>query len=112
MGMTRLDVLYEWKLIEKFQKWLYNLHINPIAIFEYTFAMLSVVHKRLREPNTSKCGIKEDPNQNDDSIISRKLEQYQICLQIFRCLQMLIINIYVFTTRKDRLKICSAHIVF
>ena len=21
----------EWKLIRKFQKWLYNLHINPIA---------------------------------------------------------------------------------
>ena len=31
MRMTRLDVVYEWKLIWKFQKWLYNLHINPIA---------------------------------------------------------------------------------
>ena len=31
MQMTRLDVVYEWKLIRKFQKWLYNLHMNPIA---------------------------------------------------------------------------------
>ena len=53
-----------------------------------------------------KCGIKEDLNQDDDHIISWKSEQYQ------RFLQLLIINIYVFTTRKDRLKICSAHIVF
>ena len=41
----------------------------------------------------------EDLNQNNDRIISRKLEQYQIFLQI------LIINIYLFTTRKDTLKI-------
>ena len=31
MQMTRLDVVYELKLIRKFQKWLYNLHRNPIA---------------------------------------------------------------------------------
>ena len=31
MRRTRLDVGYEWKLIRKFQKWLYNLHMNPIA---------------------------------------------------------------------------------
>ena len=31
MQMTRLGVVYEWKLIRKFQKWLYNLHTNPIA---------------------------------------------------------------------------------
>ena len=31
MQMTRLDVVYEWELIRKFQKWLYNLHMNPIA---------------------------------------------------------------------------------
>ena len=31
MQMTRLDVVYEWKFIRKFQKWLYNLHLNPIA---------------------------------------------------------------------------------
>ena len=31
MQMTRLDVVYEWKLIRKFQKWLYNLNMNPIA---------------------------------------------------------------------------------
>ena len=31
MQMTRLDVVYECKLIRKFQKWLYNLHMNPIA---------------------------------------------------------------------------------
>ena len=31
MQMTRLDVAYEWKLIRKFQKWLYKLHMNPIA---------------------------------------------------------------------------------
>ena len=30
-GMTRLDVVYERKLIRKFQKWLYNLHMNPIV---------------------------------------------------------------------------------
>ena len=29
--MTRLDVVYEWKLIWTFQKWLYNLNMNPIA---------------------------------------------------------------------------------
>ena len=29
--MTRLDVVYEWKLIRKFQKRLYNFHMNPIA---------------------------------------------------------------------------------
>ena len=31
MQMTRLDVVYEWELIRKFQKWLYNLHMDPIA---------------------------------------------------------------------------------
>ena len=33
MRMTRSDVDldYEWKVIQKFQKWLYNLHMNPIA---------------------------------------------------------------------------------
>ena len=31
MQMTRLDVVYEWKLIRKFRKCLYNLHMNPIA---------------------------------------------------------------------------------
>ena len=31
MRMTRLDVVYEWKLIRKFKKWLYNLHMNTIA---------------------------------------------------------------------------------
>ena len=32
MRMTRLDVVnYEWKLIQKYPKWLYNLHMNPIA---------------------------------------------------------------------------------
>ena len=35
------------------------------------------MHKRLCRPNTRKRGIKEDLNQNDDRIISRKLEQYQ-----------------------------------
>ena len=46
MRMMRLDVVYEWKLIRKFQKWLYNLHMNPKltdemlkAIFEYNLAM-------------------------------------------------------------------------
>ena len=32
MRMTRSDVVDEWKLIRKFQKLLYNLHMNPIAI--------------------------------------------------------------------------------
>ena len=31
MRMSRLDVVYEWKLIRKLQKWLYNLHMNPKA---------------------------------------------------------------------------------
>ena len=31
LRMTRLDLVYEWKLIRKFQKWLFNLHMNPIA---------------------------------------------------------------------------------
>ena len=31
MRMTQLDVVYEWKLIRKYQKWLYNLHMNPIT---------------------------------------------------------------------------------
>ena len=29
--MTRLDIVYEWTLIRKFRKWLYNFHMNPIA---------------------------------------------------------------------------------
>ena len=52
MRITRLDVVDEWKLIRKFKKRLYSLHMNPIA------------------------------------------------------------TIYVFTTRKDRVKIRSAHVVF
>ena len=31
MQMARLDVVYECKLIRKFIKWLYKLHMNPIA---------------------------------------------------------------------------------
>ena len=31
MRMTRLDVVYEWKLKRKFQKWLYNLQLKPIS---------------------------------------------------------------------------------
>ena len=31
MQITRSDVVYEWELIRKFQKWLYNLHMNTIA---------------------------------------------------------------------------------
>ena len=31
MRMTRLDIVNVWKLIRKFQKWLYNFHMNPIA---------------------------------------------------------------------------------
>ena len=30
-AMACLDVVYEWKSIRKFQKWLYNLHMKPIA---------------------------------------------------------------------------------
>ena len=110
--MTHLDVVYEWSLIRKFQKWLYNLHMNLIATrrnvkSDFRIQSRNVIeHKRLCQPNTRKCGISEDLNQNDDRIISGKLKQYQ------RFLQILIINIYVFTTRKDRLKIGSAHVVF
>ena len=31
MRMTHLEVVYDWKFIRKFQKWLYNLHMNPLA---------------------------------------------------------------------------------
>ena len=31
MRIMRLDVVYEWNLIRKFQKWPYNLHMNAIA---------------------------------------------------------------------------------
>ena len=31
MRMAHFDVVYEWKLIRKFKKWLFNLHMNPIA---------------------------------------------------------------------------------
>ena len=113
MRMTRLDVVYEWKLIRKFQKWLYNLHMNPIATrrnvksdFQIQPRNVIVRAQKDCQLNTRKCVFKEDLNQNDDRIISRKLEQYEIFLQI------LIINIFVFTTRKDRLKIPSAHVVF
>ena len=114
MQMTRLDVVYEWKLIRKFQKWLYNLHMNPIATRRNVKSKFrirprnvnSFVHKRLCQPNTRKCGIRKDLNQKDDRIISRKLDLYQ------RFLQILIINIYAFATRNDRLKISSAHTVF
>ena len=111
--MTRLDVVNEWILIRKFQKWLYNLHMNPIATrrnvksdFRIQPRNVIVRAQKTVSTYTRKCDIKEDLNQNDDRIISRKLEQYQ------RFLQILIINIYVFTTRKDRLKIRSTHIVF
>ena len=113
MQMTRLDVVYEWKLIRKFKKWLYNLHMTPIATrrnvksdFRIRPRNVIVRAHRLCQPNTRTCGIRKDLNQNDDRIISRKLELYQ------RFLQILIINIYVFTTRKDRLKISSDHTVF
>ena len=100
--MTRLCVVYEWKLIRKFQKWLYNLHMNPIATRRNVKSdfriqprnVIVLAQKKLCQPNTRKCVIKEDLNQNENRIITRKLEQYQIFLQI------LIINIYVFTTRK------------
>ena len=113
MRMTRLDVVYKWKLIRKFQKWLYNLHMNPIATRRNVKSDFRIQPRNaiVRAQNTvlneyKKCGIKEDLNQNDDRIISRRLEQYQIFLQ------GLIINIYVFITRKDRLKIRSTHVVF
>ena len=31
MQLTSLDVVYELRLIRKFQKWLYKVHMNPIA---------------------------------------------------------------------------------
>ena len=52
------------------------------------------MHKRLCQPNTRTCGIKEDLNQNDDRIIMRTLEQYQ------RFLQILIINIYLYSSHE------------
>ena len=95
MRMTRLDVVNEWKLIRKIQKWLYYLHMKPIATrrnvkSEFRIQPRNVIVRaqRLCQPNTRKCGIKEDLNQNDDRIISQKLEQYQ------RFLQILIINMY------------------
>ena len=113
MRMTRLDVVYEWKLIRKFQKWLYNLHMNPIATRRNVKSDIRIQPRNVivRAQKTmlneyQKCGIKEDLNQNDDRIILRKFEQYEIFLQ------RLINNIYVFITRKDRLKIRSAHVVF
>ena len=63
------------------------------------------MHKRLCQPNKRKYGISEDLNQNDDRIISRKLEQYQ------RFLQILIINIYVFTKRQTENRFSSCSIV-
>ena len=75
--MTRLDVDYEWKLIRKFQKWLYILHMHPIATtrniksnFRIQPRKVIVCAQILCQPNTRKCGIKEDLNQNDDRIIS------------------------------------------
>ena len=101
-----------WVEIRKFQKWLYNLHMNPIATRRNVKSDFRIqprnviVRAQKTQPNTRKYGIKEDLNQNDDRIISRKLEQYQ------RFLQILIINIYVFTTLKDSLKMRSVHVVF
>ena len=113
MRMTRLGVVYECKLIRKFQKWMYNLHMNPIVTrrnvkSDFRIQPHNVIIRAQKIVSTEykKNVIKEDLNQNDDRIISRKLEQYQMFLQI------LIINIYVFTTQKDRLKISSAHVVF
>ena len=34
------------------------------------------MHKRLCQTNTKTCGIRKDLNQNNDRIISRKLELY------------------------------------
>ena len=78
--MTRLDVVYEWKLIRKFKKWLYNLHMNPIATrqnvkSDFRIQARSVIvraQKTVATEYKKKCVIKEDLNQKHDHIISRK----------------------------------------
>ena len=114
MRMTRLDVVNEWKLIRKFKKWLYNLHMNPITTrrnvkSDFRIQPRNVIVREQKTVSTEykKCGISEDLNQNDDRIISRKLVQYH---RFFADINHQ--YIYVFTTRTDRLKIVSAHVVF
>ena len=90
------------------KKRLYNLHMNPIATrrnvksdFRTQPRNVIVRAQKTVSKEYKKCVIKEDLNQNDDRIVSRKLEQYQIFLQI------IIIIIYVFNTRKTNGKMLS-----
>ena len=62
------------------------------------------MHNRLCQPNTRKCAIRKDLNQNDDRIISRKLKLYK------RFLQILFINICIHHTKRqteNKLSSCS-----
>ena len=61
MRMTRLDVVYEWKLIRKFQKWLYNLHMNPIATRRNVKSEFRIQPRNVivREQKTVSTGYKK-----------------------------------------------------
>ena len=89
MQMRRLDVVYVWKSIRTFQKWLYNLHMNPIGTrgnvkSDFRIQPRNVIVRAQNTVSTEykKMCLNVDLNQNDDSIISPKLEQYQLFLQI------------------------------
>ena len=113
MQMTRLDVVYEWKLIRKFQKWLYNLHMNSIATrrnvkSDFRIQSRNVIVRAQKTVSTEyqkNVALGRTLTKMTTALLYGKLELYQ------RFLQTLTINIYVFTTRKDRLKISSAHTV-
>ena len=46
------------------------------TIFEYILAVLSLVQKWLHQLNARKYDINEHLKQNDDNIISKKMEKY------------------------------------
>ena len=64
MRMTRLDVVYEWKLIRKFQNQLYNLHMNPIATrrnvksdFRIQARSVHVIVRAQKTVNDFRCSL-------------------------------------------------------
>ena len=47
MRMTGLDVVYEWKLNQKSQKWLFNLHMKPIATRRNVKSDFQIQHRNV-----------------------------------------------------------------
>ena len=66
-AMTRLDVVYEWNLIGKFQKWLYNLHMNLIATRRNVKSDF-----RIQSRNVIVCNTKDCVNRIQENVAFRR----------------------------------------